>query len=394
MNKYDVAFSFDTTGSMAACIGQVRRQIKEVAAELLDKIPGMRISIIAHGDYCDEKSSYLMRFVDFTNDKKALIDFVTNVGTTGGGDAPEAYEYVLRESQKLSWDSEKCRALVMIGDDQPHPADQNPHKIDWRKEVRELHSMGVNIYSIQCLNRNYGPIKTFWRQMADMSNGYHLYLDQFASITQIMTAICFKQVGNGELEAYQERLTNHLGGMTIAMKQMFDVMLGKKKIDEIEAENDRRYNWHDGRAPEARHHKIAKRGGGGGREVDMDDGVELKPCRPARFQIINVDKDASIKPFAIENGLEFKAGRGFYEFNKPEVISKKKEIVLQKKDTGEFFEGAAARRMLGLVDYDEKARIPLTKFKDYRVFVQSTSYNRKLEGGTLFLYEVDMDPKA
>lgn len=391
MNKYDVAFSFDTTGSMAACIGQVRRQIKEVAVELLDKIPGMRISIIAHGDYCDEKTSYLMQFVDFTSDKAKIIDFVTKVGSTGGGDAPEAYEYVLREAQKLSWDSEKCRALVMIGDDVPHPADRNPYNIDWRHEVKELHSMGVNIYSVQCLNRGYGPTKTFWRQMAQMSNGYHLYLDQFNMITQMMTAICFKQLGNEALADYQERLTNELGGMSIALRQMFDVMLGRKNIDDIEAENDQRYDW-GGRAPaEPRHKKIHKAGGGAERE--LDDGVELKPCRPARFQVCNVDKDVSIKPFAVENGLEFKAGRGFYEFTKPEVISKKKEIVLRKKDTGEFFEGAAARKLLGLEVYDEKARIAPAKFKDYKVFVQSTSYNRKLEGGTLFLYEVDLDPK-
>lgn len=391
MNKYDVAFSFDTTGSMAACIGQVRRQIKEVASELLDKIPGMRICIIAHGDYCDEKSSYLMKFVDFTSDKKKIVDFITNVGTTGGGDAPEAYEYVLREAQKLSWDSEKCRALVMIGDDVPHPADKNPYKIDWRHEVKELHSMGVNIYSVQCLNRGYGPTKTFWRQMANMSNGYHLYLDQFNAITQMMTAICFKQVGNEALQDYQERLENHLGGMTIAMKQMFDVMLGKKNIDEIEEENDKRYDWRDGHVAEARHKKIHKKGGEA--EVDLDADTDLRPCRPARFQICNVDKDIAIKQFAIENGLEFKVGRGFYEFNKPEVISKKKEIVLQKTDTGEIFEGAKARKLLGLVDYNEKGRIPVTKVKNYRVFIQSTSYNRKLEGGTMFLYEVDIDPK-
>ncbi len=251
--------------------------------------------------------------------------------------------------------------------------------------------MGVNIYSIQCLNRGYGPTKTFWRQMAQISNGYHLYLDQFNMITQMMTAICFKQVGNEALENYQQRLTDHMGGMTLAMKQMFDVMLGRKNIDEVEEENEKRYNWRDGGAAEPRHKKIKKVGG---KDEEVDIGaVDLKPCRPARFQICNVDKDIPIKAFAVANGLEFKAGRGFYEWDKPEIISKKKEIVLQKKDTGEIFEGAAARHMLGLVDYNEKARMAPTKFKEYKVFIQSTSYNRKLEGGTSFLYEVDIDPK-
>ena len=130
------------------------------------------------------------------------------------------------------------------------------------------------------------------------------------------------------------------------------------------------------------------------KEVEVDADVELKPCRPARFQICKVDAYISIKEFTIENGLEFKVGRGFYEFTKPEIISKKKEIVLQKKSTGEIFEGAAARHMLGLVDYDEKSKVSVTKFKDYLVFVQSTSYNRKLMGETSFLYEVNNDPRV
>ena len=387
MKKYDVAFSFDTTGSMSACLAQVRRQVKKVAADLIDQVPGMRISIIAHGDYCDEKTTYLMKFIDFTSEKKKIEDFITNIGSTGGGDAPEAYEYVLREAQKLAWDSESCRALVMIGDDVPHGVDDNPYKIDWRHEAKELHSMGVNIYSVQCLNRGYGPTKTFYRQMATMTNGYHLYLDQFASIVQMMMAICFKQVGNEALQNYQERVTNELGGMTIAMKQMFDVMLGKKKVEDVEEENNNRYDWGGvvGVAPV--HKKIKPKDGG--KEIELDEGLELKPCRPARFQICNVDKEIDIKKFAIENGLEFKAGRGFYEFTKSEVISKKKEIVLQKKDSGEIFEGKAARQMLGLIDYDEKAKVGVAKFKEYKVFIQSTSYNRKLMAGTSFLYEVN-----
>jgi hypothetical protein len=48
--------------------------------------------------------------------------------------------------------------------------------------------------------------------------------------------------------------------------------------------------------------------------------------------------------------------------------------------------------MLGL-PIGENARIRPTHLEEYRVFVQSTSYNRKLISGTRFLYEVaDYDP--
>ena len=36
----------------------------------------------------------------------------------------------------------------------------------------------------------------------------------------------------------------------------------------------------------------------------------------------------TIKQFVLSNSLEFKCGRGFYEFTKPEIVSHKKEVKL------------------------------------------------------------------
>ena len=43
----------------------------------------------------------------------------------------------------------------------------------------------------------------------------------------------------------------------------------------------------------------------------------------------------------------FRAGRGFYEFTKPEIISNKKEVVLVDKVTGDMFTGSEAFDMIG-----------------------------------------------
>jgi hypothetical protein len=51
MASYDVVFSFDTTGSMSQCIGEVRRKVKQVISRLFQEIPGIKIGIVAHGDY-------------------------------------------------------------------------------------------------------------------------------------------------------------------------------------------------------------------------------------------------------------------------------------------------------------------------------------------------------
>ena len=65
-----------------------------------------------------------------------------------------------------------------------------------------------------------------------------------------------------------------------------------------------------------------------------------------RFKILQVPKKCTIKQFVLSNNLEFKVGRGFYEFTKPEIISHKKEVVLVDKKSGDFFTGRDAAKMI------------------------------------------------
>jgi len=111
----------------------------------------------------------------------------------------------------------------------------------------------------------------------------------------------------------------------------------------------------------------------------------LAEVNKERFKILKVPKKCTIKQFVLSNNLEFKVGRGFYEFTKPEIISHKKEVVLVDKESGDFFTGRDAARM---IKAGSGIRIPPTTFTKWRVFVQSTSYGRNLMAGTSFLYEV------
>ena len=109
---------------------------------------------------------------------------------------------------------------------------------------------------------------------------------------------------------------------------------------------------------------------------------------PGRFQVLSIDHDTAIKSFVTENGLRFQKGRGFYEFTKTETIQGGKEVVLMDRKSGDMFSGHKAREMLGLPE-GATARIRPQSLDKYAVFVQSTSVNRRLVGGTRFLYEVE-----
>jgi hypothetical protein len=360
---------------MSQVIKEIRKNIVDLTKKLFDEISGLKISIVAHGDYCDEKSTYLMKYVDFTDDMDSLIKFVKETGDTGGGDYPEAYEYVLNKVQNLAW-SNTSRALIMIGDAYPHEKNQNPYKLDWRNETAELAKMGVNIYSVQALNSGNAKCYTFYKTIASITNGYHLYLNQFSHIAIIVTAIFYKQqTDESKLTNYEQELVSHGYGMNKSMRAVFDTMLGRK------TEEDKLPTMYTGDDDDDEEEEEE--------EEEEDDAAigEIKSCPPAKYQILQVTENCSIKDFVTANHLRFKAGKGFYEFTKPETISAKKSVILMKKDTGDLYEGKRARKIIGLTNASKKYRphdIP-----EYRVFIQSTSYNRKLIGDTGFLYEAD-----
>lgn len=70
----------------------MRTKLKDCCTRLTQDIPNIRIGVIAHGDYCDEQSSYVIKMLDLTSDTQALVDFVTTVPSTGGGDVEEVRE--------------------------------------------------------------------------------------------------------------------------------------------------------------------------------------------------------------------------------------------------------------------------------------------------------------
>lgn len=347
-NNIEVVFSFDTTGSMYPCLTQVRRKIKNTVTRLIDEIPLIRIGIIAHGDYCDEGSTYVTKTFNLSGDVDAICDFVQNVEPTGGGDAPECYELVLHESQFLSWSKSASKSLVLIGDDIPHPPAHNPKKLNWRKELDKLADSEITVYGVQALNRSHAT--PFYQELAEKSGGFHVNLDQFSYITDLFLAVCYQQSSNEQLQAYEQEVINQ-GRMSRGLNKIFNTMMNREATSYYES-------------------------------------ADLRAVSPGRFQVLEVEQDISIKAFVLENGLTFKVGRGFYEFTKTETIQAQKEIILMDRATGDLFEGGAAREMLGL-PMDATIRIKPSNLEKYVVFVQSTSANRKLIGKTRFLYEVE-----
>ncbi len=348
MAHVEVVFSFDTTGSMYPCLTQVRKKVKTSIKRLFKDLPGIKIGVIAHGDYCD-KHIYVTKHQALSSKPEPIVKFVEKVKATGGGDYPECYELVLHEARDIKWSTNSKKILVMIGDAVPHPPNQNPKKLDWKKEAKALGKAGVRIYAVQALGRKGST--PFYKGMAKLSGGSHLALDQFSAITDLIMAIAYSADTDTKKIAAYEAEVRKAGRMDRSLNAAFDTLRKRKSTVKATPRN-------------------------------------LAAVPPGRFQILDVDKDVAIQKFCKAEGLAFARGRGFYEFTKTETVQGYKEVVLMQKDTGDLFEGNKAKALIGLKP-GVSDRLKPAALDKYAVFVQSTSNNRKLEGGTRFLYEVE-----
>ena len=88
-NGLDIVITFDSTGSMAGEINEVKRQIKRIGGTLVKMIPKARISICT---YRDEGDEYVVKGLPLTGDIQAVDEYLSKIRAGGGGDEPEAVQ--------------------------------------------------------------------------------------------------------------------------------------------------------------------------------------------------------------------------------------------------------------------------------------------------------------
>ena len=377
-DKMDVVISFDTTGSMYSVLADVRRDIKNTVSELFTTFgkDNLRIAIIAHGDYCDASTTYVLQQTEFSNYVDDLCKFVTNVDRTYGGDSDECYELVIKTVTELKWREDAKKIFIMIGDADPHEVGYTyrgvRNSIDWRHEAQVLADMSVQVYGVHALHNYRHGSASFYHTVSEATNGVYLTLDNFSDVLQIISATCYK---NHSEESYAEFIDRVLNSKNTTRTFWDNIRrLNGEKVDDAKSENS---------------FKIGKR------TVTLKTLPGLHVVPAGRFQVISVESTDSIKGFVEKNGITYKVGKAFYELTKTEEVQQYKEIILQDKISGDMYYGDDARKHLGLKpqcerkgDYAHEKLRPV-KDDEYRVFVQSTSVNRKLVAGTNLLYEVE-----
>jgi hypothetical protein len=176
IGKLDMVVAFDTTGSMAAYIDAVRKEVSALIPRLFKENEDLRLGIVAFGDYCDMNSAHdygiAYQCIPPTNNENDLVKFVNESQNTSGGDGDEFYELVIKRIvEETPWREGSTRCILLIADANPHELGYTykdyvvGNQIDWREEAKKAASMKIKIDTITITDA------AWYRELSAMTNG-------------------------------------------------------------------------------------------------------------------------------------------------------------------------------------------------------------------------------
>lgn len=153
MNKVDLLFILDVTGSMGGLILDAQRRMKDMLKKLTEDYNlDLKVGLSLYRDHPSQESTFVTTIFNLVEvDKiKGIIDQVT---VSGGGDEPEAViDGIIDGVEAMSWRDSSRRISFLLGDAAPHGMvwDEPCCKCGrtWGDAVAILQSYNVILYSI------------------------------------------------------------------------------------------------------------------------------------------------------------------------------------------------------------------------------------------------------
>lgn len=106
-----------------------------------------------------------------------------------------------------------------------------------------------------------------------------------------------------------------------------------------------------------------------------------------KVERVNATDPVVINKFCDRKFGSFPKGQIYYQLTESEKVQDYKKLIVQDTTTGNFYTGdTAAKKLLGVPKFQGTVNIKPGDLGEFKVFVQSTSYNRKLTPGTAVVY--------
>lgn len=117
LNKLDLMFMVDTTGSM----GDELEYLKVEIADVIKRISSNNISVRTSVNfYRDEGDEYIVKYHDFRTDSAEVQEIVGQQYAGGGGDYEEAVHTALGTALEMKWEADSVKVMFLILDAPPH----------------------------------------------------------------------------------------------------------------------------------------------------------------------------------------------------------------------------------------------------------------------------------
>lgn len=117
----------------------------------------------------------------------------------------------------------------------------------------------------------------------------------------------------------------------------------------------------------------------------LDDKLDDVSAQVKVERVTNSDP-AVIAKFCQKKFGSFPKGHIYYQLTESEKVQDYKKLIVQDTTTGAFYTGNKAKSLLGVPNFQGTVRIKPGALGEFKIFVQSTSVNRKLNPNTAVVY--------
>jgi hypothetical protein len=119
--KADIEIAIDTTGSMTPSINQAKADATNLVNLVQASVADTQIAVVQFRDSGDTPEYQVVQ--GLTTSASDVQNAINSLSASGGGDAPEAYNLVFKNSVEdldIAWRPDSRKFVVVIGDAQPH----------------------------------------------------------------------------------------------------------------------------------------------------------------------------------------------------------------------------------------------------------------------------------
>ncbi len=216
----DMVIAFDTTGSMAAYIDAVRKEVSELVPRLFKDNENLRLGIVAFGDYCDMENAHefgkAYQCLMPTDNENDIIKFIRESQNTSGGDGDEFYELVIKKIvEETPWRAEATKAILLISDAEPHPLGYIykdyvvGNQIDWRQEAQKAAEQKIKIDTVTITDAPW------YKELSRMTNGISVPFESGNKTARLVEAATLSR-GSAKSRARFDTLESACGDAEMA----------------------------------------------------------------------------------------------------------------------------------------------------------------------------------